>query len=298
MEYLGEDAFSSCLSCINTFFQESKVLVNLAFVWCQQLDYAYLIKEYHRHILLTVFLLTVCLVVFYKRNKSGKKPKVDECELNPIKLNWNVFDLAKSAYEPGHTEAVISLVEKYGYDVNYVMPSGGLSLFLCSCLSGDRKLIKYMISKGAVMNIHTRDGDSPIYLSTFGILNSPYVDPDVLTDLSQAGCCVNTQNLKGYTPLHRAAAKGNTDVIRHLLKLGADRYLPTKSGIYPMDSAINAGHLEAAELLKIKLENPHVWEVVDPHTPPRIKLGLQSPIRKHLIESSRVHRPFQNVFTF
>lgn len=37
---------------------------------------------------------------------------------------------------------------------------------------------------------------------------------------SYSGCCVNTQNIKGYTPLHRAAAKGNTDVIRHLLKLG------------------------------------------------------------------------------
>ncbi|CAC5391732.1 unnamed protein product [Mytilus coruscus] len=183
---------------------------------------------------------TVELCLFNQRISRQRKKK-KEVELNPIKLNWNVFDLAKSAYEPGHTEAVIALVEKYGYDVNYVMPSSGLSLFLCSCLSGDRKLIKYMISKGAEMHIHTKDGDSPIYLSTFGILNSTYVDPDVLTDLSQAGCCVNTQNIKGYTPLHRAAAKGNTDVIRYLLKLGADRYLPTKSGIYPIDSAINAG---------------------------------------------------------
>lgn len=49
------------------------------------------------------------------------------------------------------------------------------------------KCLLYICFAGAVMNIYTRDGDSPIYLSTFGILNSPYVDPDVLTDLSQAG---------------------------------------------------------------------------------------------------------------
>jgi hypothetical protein len=36
----------------------------------------------------------------------------------------------QTAYEEGHTEAVIRLVEKNGYDVNYVMPSSGLSLFL------------------------------------------------------------------------------------------------------------------------------------------------------------------------
>jgi hypothetical protein len=52
-----------------------------------------------------------------------------------------------------------------------------------------------------------------------------------------------------------------------------------------MSIIYTVGHLDAAELLKIELDNPHVWEVVDPHTPPRIKLGLQSPIRKHLIES-------------
>ena len=40
----------------------------------------------------------------------------------------------QTAYEEGHTEAVIRLVEKYGYDVNYVMPSSGLSLFLV-CLN-------------------------------------------------------------------------------------------------------------------------------------------------------------------
>lgn len=47
------------------------------------------------------------------------------------------------------------------------------------------------------------------------------------------------------------------------------------------------GHMEAAELLKVEVRNPHVWDVVDPHTPPRIQLGLQSPPRRHLLESTR-----------
>lgn len=51
-------------------------------------------------------------------------------------------------------------------------------------------------------------------------------------------------------------------------------------------SIIFPGHLEAAELLKINIANAHVWDVVDPHTPVHIKMGLQSPRRKHLVEST------------
>jgi hypothetical protein len=37
------------------------------------------------------------------------------------------------------------------------------------------------------LQIKTREGDSPIYLATFGILNSPTVSLDVLKDLVKAG---------------------------------------------------------------------------------------------------------------
>ena len=47
------------------------------------------------------------------------------------------------------------------------------------------------------------------------------------------------------------------------------------------------GHVEAAKLLKIKLDNPYLWDIVEPHTPPAIRLGLQSPLKKHLLESTR-----------
>ena len=36
----------------------------------------------------------------------------------------------QTAYEPGHTEAVIDIVEKLHYDVNSAIPSNGLTLFL------------------------------------------------------------------------------------------------------------------------------------------------------------------------
>ena len=54
-------------------------------------------------------------------------------------------------------------------------------------------------------------------------------------------------------------------------------------GIY---SYFSTGHLDAANLLAIDVPNPHVWDIVEPHTPPRVKLGLQSPSKQHLVFSS------------
>ncbi|KAL3831623.1 hypothetical protein ACJMK2_023356 [Sinanodonta woodiana] len=234
--------------------------------------------------------LALFFIPFYISKKGRSKMARDE----KIASDYSIFDLAKTAYEPGHTEAVMHLVEKLHYDVNFAMPSNGLTLFLCSCLSGKRDLINFLLKKGADATLTTKEGDSALYLATFGVLNSPRPDTRVLEDLIKAGCCINTSNLRGYTPLHRAASKGDLSVIRTLLRYGADPYIASASGVYPIDSAINAGNLEAAELLKINIVNPHVWDLVDPHTPSRIKLGLQSPLRKHLLESSKP-KTFQKV---
>nr|AIE16097.1 sex determining protein Fem-1 like protein [Pinctada margaritifera] len=238
-------------------------------------------------VILSISFFTLLIGTCSRHQKSISDFKKSTFTDRDIKRSLNIFDLAKTAYEPGHKQLVIRLLEKYHYDVNYKMPSSGLTLFLCACLSSDKALITYMLKKGADVTLRTRNGDSPLYLATYGIVNSRQPDLSLITELVKAGCGVNTQNFSGYTPLHRAASKGDVRVIKALLKLGADPYLCSKSGIYPIDSALNAGHHEAVELLQIKVKNDHVWEVVDPHTPPRIALGLQSPSRRHLLESAR-----------
>ncbi|KAL8582900.1 hypothetical protein ACOMHN_043493 [Nucella lapillus] len=105
-----------------------------------------------------------------------------------------------------------------------------------ACLAGDAELIKYMIDMG---------------------------------------CGVNQRNKRGYTPLHRAASRGNIQIIQFLLR---------------------QGHMEAARILKLQFPNSHVWDVVDPHTPPHIKMGFQSPQRKAVF-TSRPPVLLRNVFT-
>ncbi|XP_045169176.2 ankyrin-3-like isoform X2 [Mercenaria mercenaria] len=244
----------------------------------------------------TLIILVVSILLFKSIFGKTRKEKIKRTDnsgnritkpSDDLSTNWSVFDLAKTAYEPGHAQAAINVIEKLHYDVNSVIPSNGLTLFLCACLSGQKGLIKYMLVKGADVTRRTKAGDTALYLATFGILSTSEPDVTVLEELIQSGCDVNSANLAGYTPLHRAAGHGNLNVIQTLLKHGADPYQASCTGIYPIDSAINAGNLHAADLLKINLPNPYVWDVVEPHTPPHIKLGLQSPQRKHLIESTR-----------
>ena len=51
-----------------------------------------------------------------------------------------------------------------------------------------------------------------------------------------------------------------------------------------------AGHVDAAESLKMSLNNTSLWEIIEPHTPMSVRLGLQSPRTKHLAESTFMPR--------
>ncbi|XP_064613822.1 poly [ADP-ribose] polymerase tankyrase-1-like isoform X2 [Liolophura sinensis] len=222
-------------------------------------------------------------------------------ELDPVKESicslYDVFDLAKTAYEKGHTEAVMKEVESRNLDVNMSVPISGLSLFMCACLSGHRRLIQYMTEQGGDPHCTSTQGDSPLYLATYGILNSPNGKPDfgALDELIDAGCSVNKSNHRGYTPLHRAASKGDLPLVNYLLMKGADPYRCNNSGIYPIDSAVSAGHKEVAQALRIDVANPHVWDVIEPHTPPHISLGLMSPHRRLMLESPAPKLPLMTL---
>ncbi|XP_036362253.1 ankyrin-1 isoform X2 [Octopus sinensis] len=243
-------------------------------------------------------ILAIIIVTMILRNKRSKAKKSFYTELtkkkddfkNPYKLN--IYDLCKTAYRPGHTEAVIDLIERLHYDINAPLPSNGLTLFSCACLSGSKKLILYLLLKGADLMSVTKDGDGPLYLATYAALNSPETDVTTLDLLITYGCDVNRQNNKGYTPLHRAASKGNYKVVKCLLRHGARINVPNKSGIYPIDCASNAGHPEIAKILAFKVNNPHVWDVVEPHTPPSIKMGLRTPMRPNILQSPTYKRSF------
>ena len=54
----------------------------------------------------------------------------------------------------------------------------------------------------------------------------------------------------GYTPLHEAAQNGQLDMIRLLLAHGADPAARKADGETPAQTALKAGHPEAATLIE------------------------------------------------
>ncbi|XP_078378585.1 uncharacterized protein LOC144661650 isoform X2 [Oculina patagonica] len=234
---------------------------------------------------LLLLLFTILYGIFRLLQKTRQEVKPSEDTF----LLARLFNMIKNAHKPGITADVISLMEKHHIDVNRKHPKSesGLTLFLCACLSGDSSLIAYMLNKGADVNSNTACKDSPLHLASFCCATQDVKNGlGVITSLSEAGCNINSKNWLGNTPLTIAASSGKCKLVCHLMSLGADKSICNNDGIYAMDFAINAGHLDAANLLAIDVPNPHVWDIVEPHTPPRVKLGLQSPSKQHLVFSS------------
>lgn len=277
---LWRTEYSRCLVALHDFYQES-----LAKLFEDLLVPLWLI------LLLLVVLLPLHLWNIFTTLKVKRSAKMKALlsksktfQLHPILTE--AYSLAKTAFIEENRERLRSIVENHDLNINTFYLSGEPSLFLSACLSGDRQCVRYMLKKGGDTGSTTKEGYSALYLATYGILNSPSTGTWILKDLKERGANVNAQTRTGYTALHRAAFNGNTKVIQTLLDIGADPYITNNMGLYPLDSAVNAGHVEAAKLLQINLENPYLWDIVEPHTPPAIRQGLQSPYKKHLVESN------------
>ncbi|KAJ3750528.1 ankyrin repeat-containing domain protein [Lentinula detonsa] len=66
------------------------------------------------------------------------------------------------------------------------------------------------------------------------------LDPDV---------DINALDEFGYTPLHLACDRGNTEIVRFLLSKGADSSIKDSDGMTPLELAQTAGHEKIAQLL-------------------------------------------------
>ncbi|XP_031570094.1 ankyrin-3-like [Actinia tenebrosa] len=197
--------------------------------------------------------------------------------------------MIKDCDNPIFAKEVISQLEDAKLDTNAAEPNScsGLTPFLCACMSRSMELVEYMLKHGANINSQTACQDGPLHIATFACANQNSKESfDVLAMLIKTGCDLNSKNWLGNTPLCIAASYDRKRLIRYLLFQGADPSICNKNGVYPIDFATNAGNTRIASLLAINLPNPYVWDFIEPHTPPRIKLGLQTPSKQHLVQSS------------
>jgi uncharacterized protein len=112
---------------------------------------------------------------------------------------------------------------------------------------GQVEIVKYLLSVGADVNAVNNNGGNPIHVA--GSQNQP----ECARILVAHGAKINAlQGKTGATPIMIAVLKGNYDVAKVLMELGADVTIPMQNGITPLKFATRKGDTRMVELLKSK----------------------------------------------
>jgi ankyrin repeat protein len=114
-----------------------------------------------------------------------------------------------------------------------------------SCYFGHYEITRYLILKGAEVNLPSKNGFEvyPIHSATSGNYT------DITRTLVEHGANVNVVQKSGATPLHAAAQYGNIELLILLLEKGADTNIRMEGGKLASDLARDKGFHEIAEIL-------------------------------------------------
>ena len=178
-------------------------------------------------------------------------------------------------YRAVHAED-IDQVERnlyWGADVNGIGPDGNSPLHVAA-ERGNRVIAQILLEKNADVDLPNRDGHTALYLAVMSgriqiaLLLTKYQarfapdqllldvarnginDRDVLRFLLKQGAQINIQDDEGNTPLHIAVNLGHRVLVRQLITRGADLNLKNKAGNNPLELAIASRNEEIIQLLR------------------------------------------------
>ncbi len=109
---------------------------------------------------------------------------------------------------------------------------------------GSKYDVKYLINKGADLNVVGDDGGTQINWA----VNHDNVE--IIKLLVESGAKLNRRNRWGMTELHTAIWRGNINVVDYLLDHGSDPSIKTNEGWTALHYAYRSGHDNVIELLK------------------------------------------------
>ena len=119
----------------------------------------------------------------------------------------------------------------------------GISLMHFASLCGSIKILKLLVSEGAIVDIRDDDDDTPLILAAYS------GKTECAKYLISAGADIEAKDNKGCTPLYLAAQNGHADTIRVLLDNHADQNVVVENGRNPLMSALFNEKEDAARLL-------------------------------------------------
>ena len=112
---------------------------------------------------------------------------------------------------------------------------------------------KILVANGAKVNIAANDGMTPFLQATLGV-SSGKVSIELCDLLRKKGANINAalskQNAKGWTALHYASVNGDVELVKYLVKYGANVNKSTGEGSTPLFLARLGNHEEVVQILK------------------------------------------------
>ena len=159
-----------------------------------------------------------------------------------------VLMIASSYY---YYDDIVEYLIKKGAKLNLQDNEGKTALLWAA--SNSLPNAKILVAKGANVNIAANDGMTPFLQATLGVSSSK-VTIEMCDLLRKKGANINAALTKpsavGWTALHYAAINGDVELVKYLIKYGADVNKATGEGSTPLYLAQLAKHEEIVKLLK------------------------------------------------
>jgi len=168
-----------------------------------------------------------------------KKPEVTAVLLN-YTGDINLFEAAAT----GKFDRLAHLIFSHPDNINKYANDGFTALGL-ACYFGQFEAARYLVLKGADVNLPSRNGFNvyPLHSAAAGNYT------DISRMLIESGADINVKQQMGVTPLHSAAQNGNLELIILLLEKGAVVDVRMEGGKLPADLARAKGFTEIADIL-------------------------------------------------
>jgi len=116
---------------------------------------------------------------------------------------------------------------------------------------GSKAAIEWMLGQGVQLSFRDAEGYTPLHAALQRRNSDRY---EVLESLLAAGAAVNLKGVNDYTPAHMAAALDDVEALGILVRHGADLTIRTDIDHYatPLEEARNLGKLHAVKYLETK----------------------------------------------